>query len=109
MHKSLVVKAKPMTIYSRVFTLEVDGRATLTFEAGSAREAQGLCKEVWLRDDLDELMSDGVQVYTPAARLSTRPANAEETVVFTNIAGIAEPSDELLLVYLIELDGPPSH
>jgi hypothetical protein len=109
MHKSLVVKAKPMTIYSRVFTLEVDGKATLTFEASSAREAQGLCKEVWLRDDLDELMSDGVQVCKPAARLSTRPANAEETVVFTSIAGVAEPSDELLLVYLIELDGPPSH
>jgi hypothetical protein len=94
-----------MTIYSRVFTLEVDGRATLAFEASSAREAQGLCKEAWLRDDLDELMSDGVQVCKPAAKLSTRPANAEETVVFSNTAGTAKPSDDLLLVYLIELDG----
>lgn len=87
----------------------MDDKATLTLEANSVREAQGLCKEAWLRDDLDELMSDGVQVCKPAARLSTRSANAEEAAAFTDIAGIAEPSDDLLLVYLIELDGPPSH
>jgi hypothetical protein len=32
---------------SRVFTLEVDGRPILAFEASAIREAQSLCKEAW--------------------------------------------------------------
>jgi hypothetical protein len=93
-------------LYSRVFTLEVDGKPTLTFEASSAREAQGFCKESWLRADFGELMSRGSQVCTPEARLSARPANAEETAVYRKALGIATPSDDMLLAYLIEPDAP---
>jgi hypothetical protein len=39
-------------VFSRVFTLEVDGRPTLAFEAARTREAQQICKESWLRGDL---------------------------------------------------------
>ena len=38
--------------FSRVFTLEVDGRPTLAFEASNYSEARQLCKETWLLDDL---------------------------------------------------------
>jgi hypothetical protein len=45
-------------IFSRVFTWEVDGRPTLSFEARRTREAQEICKESWLRGDLIVLRAD---------------------------------------------------
>jgi hypothetical protein len=47
-------------VFSRVFTLEVEGRPTLSFEARRTREAQEICKESWLRGDLIVLNSGGV-------------------------------------------------
>jgi hypothetical protein len=38
--------------FSRVLTLEVDGRPILAFEASGTRQAQQICKETWLLDDL---------------------------------------------------------
>jgi hypothetical protein len=35
-----------------VFTIEIDGTPTLTFEARNLREANELCHEKWLKDDL---------------------------------------------------------
>jgi len=53
-------EGKMMAGFSRVFTLEVDGRPTLAFEAIRTREAQQICNESWLRDDLASLKSCGV-------------------------------------------------
>jgi hypothetical protein len=50
--------------FSRVFTLEVDGRPILAFEAANSREAQTICNETWVRDDLSVLRSGGVALYT---------------------------------------------
>jgi hypothetical protein len=47
-------------IFSRIFALDVDAKPTLTFEARNTREAQQLCKEPWLRADLNSLKSNGV-------------------------------------------------
>ena len=58
--------------FSRVFTLEVDGRPILTFEAGGLRDARQICKEGWLHDDLAELKSGGVPLYTAQSKLSVR-------------------------------------
>ena len=69
-------------VFSRVFTLEVDGRPILAFEAGSHRDAQQICKETWLHDDLAELQSGGVPLYTAQSKLSVRPATAEEEAIF---------------------------
>lgn len=55
-------KAETMADFSRVFTLEVDGRPTLSFEASRVREAQEICKESWLRNDLTALRSSGGSV-----------------------------------------------
>jgi hypothetical protein len=43
--------------FSRVFALEVDGKPALAFEARNVPQAQELCKESWLRDDLASLKS----------------------------------------------------
>ena len=94
-----------MADFSRVFTLEVDGRPTLAFEASRTREAQQLCNESWLRDDLISLKSRGVPLCTANAKLSVRPATAEEATAFGEAAEVARPSGDMVLVYLVELDG----
>jgi hypothetical protein len=94
-----------MTDFSRVFTLEVDGRPTLSFEASSARQAMEIRKEPWLRDDLTSQTSNGIPLCNVKSKLSVRPANVEEATMFDHAASIAKPSDEILLAYLVELDG----
>jgi hypothetical protein len=60
--------------FSRVFALEVDGRAVLAFEASGTRMAQEILNESWLFDDLDALKSDGAPLRTAQSKLSVRPA-----------------------------------
>ena len=91
-------------VFSRVFTLEVDGRPTLAFEASGTRDAQQLCKESWLRGDLTVLRSAGVPLCTAEFKLSVRPATAEEAIIFGQATDLAKPSDDMVLAYLIELD-----
>jgi hypothetical protein len=93
------------TDFSRVFTLEVDGRPTLSFEASNTRQAMEIRKEPWLRDDLCSLKSNGIPLCSAASKLSVRLANAEEAIVFSQAANQTKPSDEILLAYLVELDG----
>jgi len=64
--------------FSRVFTIEVDSRPTLAFEASRTREAQEICKGAWLRDDLIVLSSGGVPICGDRSKLSVRPATDEE-------------------------------
>jgi hypothetical protein len=90
--------------FSRVFTLEVDGRPTLSFEARRTREAQEICKESWLRNDLILLRSEGAPVFTDQSKLSVRLATDEEAVIYERAAEVAKPSDDMVLAYLIELD-----
>ena len=91
--------------FSRVFTLEVDGRPILAFEAGGHRDAQQICKEPWLHDDLTELKSGGVPFYTAQSKLSVRPATAQEETIFLNQAAKArKPSEDMVIGYFIEPD-----
>jgi hypothetical protein len=92
-------------IVRRVFALDVDGRPTLAFEARNQLEARELCKEAWLRDDLTSQKSNGVPLCGAKSKLSVRLAEAEEAVLFGQAAkAAANPSDDLVLAYLVELD-----
>jgi hypothetical protein len=91
-------------VFSRVFTLEVDGRPTLAFEARRTSEAQEICKESWLRGDLIVLSSGGVPLCSDRSKFTVRLATADETVAYEQAATVAKPSDDLVLAYLIELD-----
>jgi alcohol dehydrogenase class IV len=86
----------------RVFTLEVDGRPILAFEAARISEAKQICKETWLLNDLIVLKSGGVPLRTAQSKLSVRPATSEEITIFEQAA--PEPSDEMVLAFLVELD-----
>jgi hypothetical protein len=90
--------------FSRIFTLKVDGRPILAFEAGGHRDAQQICKELWLHDDLAELKSGGVALYTAQSKLSVRPASPDEEIIFLSQAAAKEPSEDMMIGYLIEID-----
>jgi hypothetical protein len=91
-------------IFFRVFTPEVDGRPTLSFEASRTREAQEICKEPWLRGDLIVLSSGGVPLCSDRSKFTVRPPTADEAIVYEKAATVAKPSDDMVLAYLIELD-----
>jgi hypothetical protein len=90
--------------YSRVFTLEVDHRPIVVFEADRVKEARQLCRESWLLDDLAHLKSGGIPLGTARSKLLVRLATAAEIAVFEQAD--PEPSGDMVLAYLVELDGP---
>src|ERR1700736_5803023 len=91
-----------------IFTIEIGDTPTLTFEAQNLREAQELCHEQWLKDDLAEAKSDGAPLWDGKAKLRARMALPDESALFTEANNNGQPSDGLMLVYLVELDGEES-
>jgi hypothetical protein len=93
----------------RIFTIEIGDRPTLMFEAQNMREAQELCHEQWLKDDLAEAKSDGAPLWDGKAKLRARTALPDESAVFAEAKNTGQRTDGLMLVYLVELDGekPP--
>jgi hypothetical protein len=79
---------------------------TQAFEAKSLREASELCKEDWLRADLNVLTSNGIPLCTAVAKLTVRRATESENQVYRDADREAQSPDDLLLIYLVELDGP---
>ena len=86
----------------RVYTIEIGGRAILSFPAKSLREAQSLLKEAWLLDDLRAVKSNGVPVWDGKTKLVVRNANPAEEARFLREAKHNE-ADDLPIVYLVEL------
>jgi hypothetical protein len=92
------------TVFTRVFTLVSDGRPILAFEASGTREAQQLCQESWLLNDLSFLTSEGARLRTAISTLSVRLASPDEATVFALVASKAKPSEDMVLAYLVDLD-----
>ena len=89
-----------------IYAIDVNGRPTIAFEAKSFREARELCKEEWLRGDLGALTSNGFSLCSVDARLTVRRATEDERRIYEEAEQFAQASDDLLLAYLVELDGP---
>ena len=87
-----------------IFTIDVDGRPTVSFEARQLREASELCKEEWFRSDLNALTSNGEPVCRIGAKLKARIANEAERVKYREAAQEVGASDGIVMVYLVELD-----
>jgi hypothetical protein len=92
-------------VLSRIFTIEIGDTPTLMFEARSMREAQELCHEQWLKDDLAEAKSDGAPLWDGKANLRARMARPDESALFAEAKNNGQPSDGLMLVYLVKVDG----
>jgi hypothetical protein len=88
-----------------IFTIDVDGKPTVAFEAQRFREAAELCAEQWLRDDLSALTSGGVPLYRVGSKLRARKSNETEMEIYREAVRAPETVDDILLAYLIEVDG----
>ena len=80
------------TLFPSVFTIEIDGTPTVTFEAKSLREASDICNAPWLREDFASAHSNGAPLWDGKAELRARIDYEAEIATF------------MLLVYLVELD-----
>ncbi|MGF6312059.1 hypothetical protein ABIB82_006090 [Bradyrhizobium sp. i1.8.4] len=92
------------TLFPSVFTIEIDGKPTLTFEAKSLREASEICNAPWLREDFVSAHSNGSPLWDGKAELRARMGYEDEIATFSEASKDAQPSDGMLLVYLVELD-----
>jgi len=103
--------SEPMMKYepsAKIFTVDIDGKPTVSFEVLSAREANELVKEHWFRDDLRALKSDGLPLWDGVASLRSRPADEHETERYQGIAAAADDAaGDILLAFLVTLDGAP--
>ena len=90
---------------SFVFTLEIDGRPTLAFEASDVTAASEICADPDLRLDLISLTSNGLPICALEASLTSRPATAEEFASFQRAVELAPPSLQPTMAFLIKVDG----
>jgi hypothetical protein len=89
-----------------IFTIEVDGKPTLAFEAKKYSEAEAICQGEQLRTKLSALESGDFALVPGAnAILDVRLANRDEAARYKQAAAGSHSTDDLLLVYLVELDG----
>jgi hypothetical protein len=70
------------SVLPTIFTIEIGDKPTLTFEAQNQREAQQLCHEQWLKDDLAEAKSHGAPLWDGKAKLRARIALPDESALF---------------------------
>jgi len=96
----------PVTLLPAIFTLDIDGKPTLSFEAKNLREAHEICHEKWLREDMARLKSRGIPLWDGKVRLRARYASEAEATAYREAARDAvQSSDEILLAFLVDLDG----
>lgn len=92
------------TLFPSVFTIEIGGTPTVTFEAKSLREANEICNAPWLRDDFTSAHSNGVPLWDGKAPLRARMGYEDEIATFSDASKGTQSSDGMLIVYLVELD-----
>ena len=93
--KSAVVKI--------IYTVLADEKPVAALEA-TRDEASELLKEEWFLQELATLKVDGEPIYKPSTPLRVRPATEDEWAIYDQECKTAEDADEILLVYLVDLD-----
>ena len=88
-----------------IFTVEVDGKATLAFEAKRCSDAEAICGDEGLRTKLSLLKSGDIRICGDNALLDVRLARPDEAAVFKQAVGASQSTGDLMLVYLVEVDG----
>ena len=93
--KSAVVKI--------IYTVLADEKPVAALEA-TRDEASELLKKEWFLQELATLKVDGEPIYKPSTRLRVRPATEDEWAIYDQECKTAEDADEILFVYLVNLD-----
>jgi len=92
-----------MVFAPSIWTLEIDGKPTLAFEAMKYREADDICHQEWLRFELGQRKINNVPLCGADSRLRIRLARPAEMLLYRQAAEANKLSDNNL-AYLIELD-----
>jgi len=87
-----------------IFTIEVDGKPVVAFGARRYSEAQAICTDEQLRTKLSSLKSDAVPLCGDNAILRVRLAHPKEAARYRQAT--SQSTEDLMLVYLVKLDGP---
>jgi hypothetical protein len=88
-----------------IFTLEIDGRPTIVFDATSIEEARGICALPEFRADLSALTADGSPVCGDASALTVRDASGPEVAAFQVAVTELVASDGPTMAFLVRVDG----
>ena len=88
-----------------IFTIEVDGKPTLAFEPKRCSGAQAICEDEELTAKLSLLKSGDVPICADKALLDVRLARPDEAALYRQAARASQSTDNLMLVYLVEVDG----
>ena len=99
----MVERRKPRTLVHLVWVVEVDGQPVVAYPSSSKREARQLLKENWFKEDLLSLRSNGGALWDGTGPLTVRSATPDEIAVFKQEMAVG---DELILAFLVPLDGP---
>jgi hypothetical protein len=88
-----------------VFTVDINGKPTLVFEASGFAEACETCLDAELKSNLRALTSDGAPICAKDAILNPRSATPNEIAAFQRAVSLAPASDEPMMAFLIKIDG----
>jgi hypothetical protein len=94
------MKPKPLKI---IYTILADDKPVAALEA-SGPEARELLREQWFLHELSALKVDGEPIYQAGTRLRARPATEDEWAIYDQECKTADDADEVLFVYLGDLD-----
>jgi hypothetical protein len=94
------MKHKPTIL---IYAILADDKPVAAIET-SGNEARELLKEQWFLQELSTLKVDGEPIYKPGTRLRARPATEDEWAIYDQECKTAEDADEILFVYLVDLD-----
>ena len=86
-----------------IYTILIEDKAMVALQARGA-EARELCKEEWFLEELSRLKWKGEPLYRPGIRLRARPAAEDEWVRYDEANKEAGDSEDILFVYLVDLD-----
>ena len=86
-----------------IYTILADDKPVAALES-SGPEARELLRERWFLEELSVLKVDGEPIYKAGVRLRARPATEEEWAIYDRECKAAEDADEVLFVYLVNLD-----
>ena len=88
-----------------IFTVEINGTPTVALQAARHKHAESLCEQDWFRSDLSTLRSNGSPLWDASAIINVRLATLAEAVRYRQATQSTEPSDDINVVYLVDIDG----
>jgi hypothetical protein len=74
------------TLFPSVFTIEIGGKPTVTFEAKSLREASEICNAPWLGEEFTSAHSNGAPLWDGKAQLRARMGYENEIATFSDVS-----------------------